>query len=855
MKRFALFFALLALLLGIVQPTLATVPVVTPNVSYTANGAITTFAYPFRVFAATDLVVTVSGATKTLNVDYTVTGAGSLIGGNVVFTVAPANTAAVRIVRATPLDRATNYTEGGALRATTLNADLDRIVSQLQDQGAPRALKFPAGDTTAPTLPAVADRANKVLAFGPTGAPIVTEVEELTGQVFSATPLGDAAVKYDASGALAAADVTAPNIIHKVATIADLRNLAGSTGRTAVQVLGYYAAGDGGGGPVRYWDAASVLADNGGRVIKPTATVGAGRWVWRWEGPVDVRWYGAKDDGVTDATLTIEAAITDEVHVDFGTNGTFVISDYVDISSKVRKLTGSGATIKYHASIICGIRANLKYDVTIDGLIIDANNNSGAGRGIYFTDSNRCVVKNCTIKNNLTGYAILFRASNTAAAEGWNQENIIHHNNISGQTFSQNPSLSWYGIVIDGAVLFQPGYTDVISQWKALKISVSTLWFPERCQITNNVVVGGLYAASLFAVRDSVVSDNVFKNQRRNIALENSSYHNLISNNQLLEFGSTAVLLGYSSNYNTVEGNKAESSIAIGQAVILINVGSQYNRIINNDVILRGFTGEDYIVYLGVHASHNEVSNNRLAGTPDKAAIAIESEWDSTTTETASRCYTGTAYDCDEWTNTATTNCTIKDNTLSIANETGSPGLVTFPHIYISSHNGINNNGHIISGNKILASTESSISMRVYEESGTTVFGLEMENNRFLNTDAGTYLPRGRAHFAICSNNYGIDQTGDFVSISGATPSVKRGTNFTLSGSTPTTITDFLDGMDGQTINLVTNPNYTIQHAGGGNIRLSSGANYIGVNYSDVITLTRRSGLWFEVSRVKVDSR
>jgi len=57
----------------------------------------------------------------------------------------------------------------------------------------------------------------------------------------------------------------------------------------AVNVLGYYSKGDGGGG-LFYWDAASTEADNGGTIIQATA-ITTGRWKRVFSGAVNVKWF------------------------------------------------------------------------------------------------------------------------------------------------------------------------------------------------------------------------------------------------------------------------------------------------------------------------------------------------------------------------------------------------------------------------------------------------------------------------------------------------------------------------------------------------------------------------------------
>ena len=93
-----------------------------------------------------------------------------------------------------------------------------------------------------------------------------------------------------------------------VGTIEQLRKLpvaAGAQGRTAL-VGGFHSVGDGGGGMFVY-DAAAGQPDNGGTVLRPAAS--GGRWLRNYSGALNVRWFGAKQDGATDDTASIQAAI------------------------------------------------------------------------------------------------------------------------------------------------------------------------------------------------------------------------------------------------------------------------------------------------------------------------------------------------------------------------------------------------------------------------------------------------------------------------------------------------------------------------------------------------------------------
>ena len=143
--------------------------------SYTGNGVTTSFAYGFKIFANTDLKVTVDGITKALTTDYSVTGVGADGGGNVVFVLPPASLAVITIYSEATYSRATDYQDNGDLLAGTLDNDLDKTIRLTQQlrRDVKRAIKLPIeetddnGITTTP-----ASRADKVLAFDAAGVPV-----------------------------------------------------------------------------------------------------------------------------------------------------------------------------------------------------------------------------------------------------------------------------------------------------------------------------------------------------------------------------------------------------------------------------------------------------------------------------------------------------------------------------------------------------------------------------------------------------------------------------------------------------------------------------------------------------------
>jgi hypothetical protein len=103
----------------------------TPYNTHTGNGVSTTFAYQFTLLDEDDLVVTIDDVVTTA---FTLTGVGQASGGSVVFSVAPANGAAVVIERVTALDRAgSDYQNNGDFLADTVDLDFDRLWLALQE--------------------------------------------------------------------------------------------------------------------------------------------------------------------------------------------------------------------------------------------------------------------------------------------------------------------------------------------------------------------------------------------------------------------------------------------------------------------------------------------------------------------------------------------------------------------------------------------------------------------------------------------------------------------------------------------------------------------------------------------------
>ena len=153
-----------------------TVSSTTVKNSYSGNGSTTQFAYGYKIFADSDLIVIIRSAAgtetvKTLTTHYTVAGAGDAHGGNVTFTSGntPASGETVVIIREVPQTQAIDYIANDPFPAESHEEGLDRatMTTQQVQEELNRSIKLSRTNTMTSTEFTVGatDRANKILAF------------------------------------------------------------------------------------------------------------------------------------------------------------------------------------------------------------------------------------------------------------------------------------------------------------------------------------------------------------------------------------------------------------------------------------------------------------------------------------------------------------------------------------------------------------------------------------------------------------------------------------------------------------------------------------------------------------------
>jgi hypothetical protein len=149
-----------------------TVTSATTRNDYVASSGQTVFPYTFTALSDTDIKVLKNGVTLSLGGDYTVTY-GSY-GGTVTLTSGATGGDEIAIYLDMPLQRTVNYQNSGDFLALDVNGDFDALWLALQQttSGLDRTVRLSDSDPNIVgiELPLPDERAQKLLAFSPTGA-------------------------------------------------------------------------------------------------------------------------------------------------------------------------------------------------------------------------------------------------------------------------------------------------------------------------------------------------------------------------------------------------------------------------------------------------------------------------------------------------------------------------------------------------------------------------------------------------------------------------------------------------------------------------------------------------------------
>lgn len=331
--------------------------------SFNGNGVTQIFPIAFKFNNDTDLVVllvddaTGSASLLTLNSDYTVSGEGDEEGGLINVVVAPATGKRLKVTRVVDILQLTDLRNQGKFFAEIHEDALDLLtmIAQQHESGINSSLRVAESDPEPARIPAVAQRANKILSFDAAGNPqVVAPVNDSSTELRQ--QLADGITDGDGAALIGRATVAIDSISALLSAKQDASQL--------LEVKSYHGGwaalltGPIGGGTFTWVSSRSKADHNGGTVIDPTApfpaswsdqtqlaawfdsaNAGSGCWVRVYSGTIHSEWFGAFGDATTNDTIALNALLSsamDKQRVQFypatySVVGTLLLADKADV--------------------------------------------------------------------------------------------------------------------------------------------------------------------------------------------------------------------------------------------------------------------------------------------------------------------------------------------------------------------------------------------------------------------------------------------------------------------------------------------------------------------------------------------
>jgi len=659
------------------------------------------------------------------------------------------------------------------------------------------------------------------------------------------------------------------NAVQSIASVADLAGLVGVSGQQ-VNLRGCQPGVLTGGG-VFVW---GVGIHNGGTFIDPlrafpdfTNETEKAAWFSTAGGSVP-GWHRVDSDIVEPVHF---CAVGDNSIDD--TKAVKACSDYCSNNNKILRSTVNGLQYKITSlrvlngikefSITAGELAPT--GVSVDGVIEldgpvkfssaaveDAKiscriNMSNGDRTAIFADG--CI--NCEFTSNefynytdhasLNHYGILLWEGSTG--------NFIHHNRIVGVD-----SPTQRGLLVDLL-----GQSDAFGGYFSGSGVVTRSTNPcAKNIITDNQLINGSYAVNMLGSEHNIISNNECVNQNhRSIYLANTCFFNNVTSNQLTDFLSSAVVLGYGSSYNHISDNVCinENVYVAGEACININTGGANNLVSDN--ILNA--AMNYGVYVAVGAVGNEIRDNKIRNFY-QAGIALENDWTSPNPTNAfySRPNFAAPPTGTDWAFVDTEKNLIEGNTIYEGYAGRNVAAIYVSQIETTS--AIDTKNNIIRNNSVLSPDQIAYNLFIYAEDELSFTDLKLSGNTFDPGNAfASYTVTGTTTWndkiSWSSGNDLLEDilNGEYLDFVDADTTPDVTTNgptrtFMFNNAALTNVTFFDSGFEGQEVQFRADANTQIIY-GATTIRTKGSVSTGALSSNAIMRFKKFGTIWYEQYR------
>lgn len=588
------------------------------------------------------------------------------------------------------------------------------------------------------------------------------------------------------------------------------------------------------GSNIKTINGASVLG-SGNLVISG----GGGTVANVWFDPMD---YGAIGDGIADDTIPLNdaaaaaAAAGGALRLTPGKTFSFTT---LYISDNVKCVFGYGSVLKQRSSgitrgvVLQGIangQATNVRNCALLGFTVDCNNLQS--NGVSCNNASNLLIKDVEIRNGFNGAGILIKAYSSGGEDSLRIS--IANCRVAGRI---DGSSLYSGILVEGE-----NTSDAVTYWKANFAPVPSTRKPVSITISACEVVGGYFGIKVEQAAGLVINSNRVLYTKDAIRLQDGVVNASLSSNVCSEFTNSGISAWRGCSNINVADNVFGSSVCNGDGPMFF-VACRTLKTSGNSTNMLG-SSPLYHLYVGPGCSDNDHSSNMVYGNASKAYICVESDWSSSTSEPASYSFGATSA-LNNYVNAAMLATRFVGNTLF--------PLSASAHGIAMLQTATQGMRAVAIDNSFFSNSTNNKALYLYENVTNELRSCVLTANKFHPgaNDSKFTLPRGKAHFSLFNSNAFLDSNLFFAPTvnNSPTPDVGLHSYISLAAySTPTNVTDFANGFDGQEIVVRLSVNATLIH-NASLLALKGDVNVTGPGALKMIAFKRNSNVWFETWR------